>query len=88
MTEYPPAVTVNFRFPIAPAPVPVGLADASAPLHPLAVAAAPASVTPDTADVEVAEPQVVERPQLPTQDARISDSFDDSLPIENSQNVA
>ena len=76
VTEDPPPVTVSFRFPIAPAPVPVGLAAAPAPLHLPAVAAAPALMAPDTAGSEVVEPQVVERPQLPTQDARLSDSSD------------
>ena len=33
---------------------------------------------PDTADVEAPEPQVLERPYLPTQDVRFSDSSDDS----------
>ena len=66
--------------------VPVGLAAAPAPLHPPTVVAAPAAlVAPDTADVEVAEPQVPERPQLPTQDVCVSDSFDESLPNHYSQ---
>ena len=78
LTEDPPPVTVNFHFPIAPAPVPVGLAAVPAPIPLPAVAAAPALVAPDTADVEASEPQVLERPYLPTQDVRFSDSSDDS----------
>ena len=78
VTEDPPPVTVSLRFPIAPAPVPIGLAAAPAPIPPPAVAAAPALVAPDTADVEAPEPQVLERPYLPTQDVRFSDSSDDS----------
>ena len=78
VTEDPPPVTVNFRFPIAPAPVPVGLATVPAPLPAPAVAAAPALMAPDTADVEAPEQQVLERPYLPTQDVRFSDSSDDS----------
>ena len=35
-------------------------------------------MAPDTADVEAPEPQVLERPYLPTQDVRFSDSSDDS----------
>ena len=42
------------------------------------MAAAPALVAPETADVEAPEPQVLERPYLPTQDDRFSDSSDDS----------
>ena len=78
-TKDPPPVTVSLRFPIAPAPVPVGLAAAPAPIPPPAVTAAPALMAPDTADVEAPEPQVLERPYLPTQDVRISDSSDDSF---------
>ena len=100
-TEDPPPVTVSFRSPIAPAPVPVELAAAQAPLHPPDVTAAqapmhppavpmaPALVAPDAAGADVAEPQVVEWPQLPTQQSPVSDvsdSSDDSLPIQNSQN--
>ena len=77
VTEDPPPVTVSLRFSIAPAPVPVGLAAVPAPIPLPAVAAAPALVTPDTADVEAPEPQVLERPYLPTQDVRLSDSSDD-----------
>ena len=66
-TEDPPPVTVSLRFPIAPAlPLP-------------AVAAAPALMAPDTAEVEAPEPQVLERPYLPPQDPRFSDSSDDSF---------
>ena len=36
-------------------------------------------MAPDTADVEAPEPQVFERPYLPTQDVRFSDSSDDSF---------
>ena len=79
VTEDPPPVTVSLRFPIAPAPVLVGLAAAPAPIPPPAVAAAPALMAPDTADVEAPEPQVLGRPYLPTQDVRFSDSSDDSL---------
>ena len=78
VTEDPPPVTVSLRFPIAPAPVPVGLAAAPAPIPPPAVAAAPTLMAPDTADVEAPEPQALERPYLPTQDVRFSDSSDDS----------
>ena len=77
MTEDPPPVTVNIRFPIAPAPVPVGLAAAPAPIPPPAVTAAPVLVAPDIADVGAHEPQVIERPYIPTQDVRFSDSSDD-----------
>ena len=78
VTEDPPPVTVSLRFPIAPAPVRVGLAALLALIPLPAVAAAPALVAPDTADVEAPEPQVLERPYLPTQDVRFSDSSDDS----------
>ena len=74
--EYPPPVKVSFRLPIAPAPVPVGLAATPALLHLPVLAAAPVLVAPDTTDVEVAEAQVVERPQPPNQDARFADSSD------------
>ena len=77
VTEDPPPVTVSIRFPIAPGPVPVGLAAALAPIPLPAVAAAPALMAPDTAD-EALEPQVSERPYLPTQDVRFSDSSADS----------
>ena len=77
--EDPPPVTVSLRFPIAPAPVPVGLAAVPAPIPPPALAAAPALMAPDTADVEAPEPLVLERPYLPTQDVRFSDSSDDSF---------
>ena len=79
VTEDPPPVTVSLRFPIAPAPVPVGLAAAPAPIPLPAVAAAPTLVAPDIADIEAPEPQVLERPYLPTQDVRFSDSSDDSF---------
>ena len=79
LTEDSPPVTVSLRFPIAPAPVPVGLSAALAPIPPPAVAAAPALVAPDTADVEAPEPQVFERPHLPTQDVRFSDNSEDSF---------
>ena len=78
VTEDPPPVTVSLRFPIAPAPVPVGLSAAPAPIPPPAVTAAPVLMTPDTADVEALEPQVLERPYLPTQNVRFSDNSDDS----------
>ena len=78
VTEDPPPVTVNIRFPIAPAPVPVAMAAAPAPIPLPTVAAAPALVAPDTADVEAPEPQVLERPYLPTQDVRLSDTSADS----------
>ena len=68
--EDPSPSAVSIRFPIDPVPVPVGLAAVLAPLPALAVAVAPVLVAPDTADVEVAEPQVVERPQLATHDFR------------------
>ena len=78
VTEDPPPVTVSLRFRIAPAPVPVGLAAAPAPIPPPAMAAAPDLMSFDTADVEAPEPQVLERPYLPTQDVRFSGSSDDS----------
>ena len=78
VTEDPPPAIVSLRFPIALAPVPVRLAAVPAPLPAPAVAAAPALMAPDTADVEAPEPQVLERPYLPTQDVRFSDSSDDS----------
>ena len=78
VTEDPTPVIVNIRFPVVPVPVPVGLAAVPATLPAPAVAAAPTLVAPDTADVEAIEPQVSERPYLPTQDADISDSSDDS----------
>ena len=73
VTEDLPLVTVSLRLPITPALILVGLAAALAPIPLPAVAAAP-----DTADVEAPEPQVLERPYLPTQDVRFSDSSDDS----------
>ena len=76
VTEDPPPVTVSFCLPITPAPIPVRLA---------AVAVASVLVDFDAADVELAQLQVLERPQIPTQDARISDSSSNSLPNENSQ---
>ena len=79
VTEDPPPVIVNIRFPIAPAPIPVGLAAVPAPLPAPAGAAAPDLKAPDTADVESPEPQVLERPYLPPQDARFSDSSEDSF---------
>ena len=78
VTEGPTPVTVSLRFPIDPAPVPVGLAAVPAPLPAPAVTAAPALVVSDTADFEAPEPPVLERPYLPTQDVRFSDSSDDS----------
>ena len=72
-------LNVNIRFSIAPTPVPVGLAAVPAPLPAPAVAVAPALVAPETADVEAPEPQVFGRPYLPAQDARFSDSSDDSF---------
>ena len=72
MTEDPPPVTVSFRFPVASAPIPIRLAAALAPLPLPAVAADPDLVAPDTADVEVAEPQLPEGRQLPTQDVRFT----------------
>ena len=84
VTEVPPPVTVNIRFPIAPALVPVGLAAVPAPLPALAVAVDPALVIPDTAYVAAPEPQVLERPYLPTQDVRFSESSDDSFNIDAS----
>ena len=72
VTEDEPSVIVSFPLRIGPAPVSVGLADASVPLSLPAVAVAPDLLTSDTADVEVAEPQVRERPGLPTQDARFT----------------
>ena len=72
LTEDTPPVTVGIRFPIAHAPIPVGLTAVPAPLSALAVAAAPVLlVAPDTADV-AAEPQTQERPQLPSQNVRFA----------------
>ena len=76
LTEDSPPVTVNIRFPIAPAPLPVGLAAVPAPLPAPAVAAVPALMAPDTADVEAPEPQVLAT--LPSKDVRFSDSSVDS----------
>ena len=65
VTESAPPVTVSIRFPIAPAPVAVGLAAVPAPLPPSALPAAPTLlVAPDTADVEAPEPQNLDRPYL------------------------
>ena len=36
-------------------------------------------MAPDTADLEASEPQVLDRPYLPPQDAGFSDSTDDSF---------
>ena len=77
VTEDPPPVTVKIRFPIASAPVPVRLAAVPAPLPAPAVAAFPALMAPDKADVEAPEPHLLERPYLPTQDAHFSDSSDE-----------
>ena len=74
VTEDPPPVTVRFRLPIAPAPVPVGLPAASAPFLPPSPL-----VAPDTADVEAPESQLFERPYLPTQKVQIFDSSDESF---------
>ena len=75
--ESPPPVTVSNRSPIAPAPVAVGLAAVPALLPPSILPAAPALlVAPDTADVEAPEPQVLDRPYLPTQDVQFSHSSD------------
>ena len=78
VTAGPPPATVSIRFPIAPAPAPVGLEAVPASLPAPAVAAAPALVAPNTADVEAPGPQVLERSYLPTQEVRFSDSSDDS----------
>ena len=78
VTEDPPPLTVNIRFPIAPTAVPVGLLAAPAPIPLPAVAAAPTLMAPVTADVEAPEPHILERPYLPTKDVRFSDSSDDS----------
>ena len=77
VTKNLPSVIVSFRFPVAPAPVSVGLAAGLAPL-PLPVEAAdPALVAPDTKDAEVAEPQLPGRPPILTQDVRflVEDTF-------------
>ena len=79
VTEDPPPVTVIIHFPTAPAPVPVGLAGAPAPFPPALPAAPAPLVAPDIADTEAPEPQVLERPYLPTQDVQLSDSSDDSF---------
>ena len=79
VTENKPPVTVNFRFPTAPAPITVGLAGVPAPLPPPALPLAPVPlVAPDTADVEAPEPQVSERPYLVLRMFNFSDSSDDS----------
>ena len=63
VTEDPPLVAVNFRFPIAPAPVPVGLAAVPAAFLSTVQAVAPTSlVAPDIADARAPEAQVLERP--------------------------
>ena len=68
VTEDPPPVTVNIRIPITPTAVPTPF------VHPaLPVAPAPL-VAPDTTDNEAPEPQVLERPYLPTQVVQFSDS--------------
>ena len=57
MIENPPPVAVSFWFPVAPAPVPVGLAPGPAPVHLPALAAPPAPVVlPEPVENEVAEP--------------------------------
>ena len=85
MKNDPSHVTVSFRFPIAPAPVPLGFAAASAAIALLPMAVAPAPlVAPDTAAVELAEPYVPERPQLPTQDVGFNN--DDILQTEEPLN--
>ena len=57
-------------------------------MHPFALAVAPfALVAPDTADVDGVEPQALKRPELLTQDVCISDSSDDALPNDDSQNT-
>ena len=78
VTEDPLPPTVNIRFPIAPAPTPVGPAAVPAHLPAPAVAAVPAFMAPDPADIGAPESQVLERPNLPTQNVRFSDSSDDS----------
>ena len=83
VTESPPPITVSIRFPIAPAPAADGMAAAPAPLTPHAMPAAPAHlVAPYTAYVEVAEPIAPAQPHISTQEARFSDSSDDSLIID------
>ena len=73
VTEEPPPVTSSIPFPIAPAPVPVGLAVEPVPLTPSAVALATAPLlTRDTAIVEVTEPPAAEPPQVPMQSARFT----------------
>ena len=79
VTEGPLRVTFSIRFPVAPAPVPVGLAAVPAPFRAPAVAAAPALMAPDAAGVEAPGPQVLERPYLPPQDNHFSNSSNDSF---------
>ena len=79
LTEDPPPVTVNIRFPTARPAVPVGLAAVPALLPAPAMGAAPALMAPDKADAEAPEPQVLERPYVPPQDAQFCDGSDDSL---------
>ena len=72
-----PPVTVNFRFPNDPSPVPVGLAAVPAPFPPPDLSAAPDPfMAPDTVAVDAPEPQVLGRPYLPTQEVRFSDNSD------------
>ena len=79
-TTHPPPLTVSIRFPISPAPVPVGLAAVPATLPPPGLAAARAPLVAfDTADVEAPEPQVLEWLYLPPQNVRFSDNSDESL---------
>ena len=76
MTNDPPPLTLSFPFPVNPVPVPV-------PLPAVAVAPAPVG-TPDTADVQLAEPQTPEQPQLPTQGVRfINDDISQTNELPN-----
>ena len=57
VTEDPSLLIVSFRFPVAPAPVPVGLPAGPAPVPPPVLAAPPASlVVPEPVEHEVVQP--------------------------------
>ena len=88
VTENPMPATVNFRSPIVPAPVPLGLAAGPTPATPRAVATAPVPfVLPKLVENEVEEPTLADRPS-PIKHVRFSDSFcPDFLPCENVQST-
>ena len=81
VTENPKAVTVSFCSPITPAPLLVVLIAATDFLHQLTVAAAPVDfILSDRANFGAIQPSILEQPQFPTQDVRISDNSEESLP--------